>query len=343
MCIGDYIINESISIREALEKLDSNGHGILFVCNNKRLKGVLSDGDIRRYILKGGDRCQTVKSMVNHTPISLPVNTKTDIQKFMKKNGITAIPLIDLDGKIKKIYFVTGEIIQEFQKLDTKVVIMAGGKGTRLYPYTQILPKPLIPIGEKTITEHIINRFSRFGCHDITMIVNYKKKFIETYFSETALKITFLEEEIFGGTGGGLKLLQNMNATFFMTNCDILIDADYAEILSSHIKQQNILTMICARKKIQIPYGTIEINSDGSLHALKEKPSFSVFTNTGFYVIEPEFLNKIPEQTFIHITDVIDTCIKDGERIGVYIIEEDAWMDMGQLEELKKMQKKLQN
>ncbi len=175
------------------------------------------------------------------------------------------------------------------------------------------------------------------------MIVNYKKKFIEAYFGENDAdyNITFIEEEEFCGTGGGLKLLPDMKTTFFMTNCDILIDADYAEIFSYHKKQGNILTMVCAKKQVEIPYGTVEINEEGGLVAIREKPSFSFLTNTGFYIIEPEFLSRIPEQTFIHITDIIDQCIAAGERIGVYTVEEEAWMDMGQMDELERMKKKL--
>ncbi|MCI8550424.1 MAG: NTP transferase domain-containing protein [Lachnospiraceae bacterium] len=345
MNIQAYLINENISVGEMIQKLDANGKGILFICEKEQLKGVVSDGDIRRYMLRGGDMGQAVKSMANYCPKFLPADTKTDVQKYMRECGITAIPLVNPAGEVKKICFDTGESVQEFQTLKVPVVIMAGGKGTRLYPYTQILPKPLIPIGEKTITERIIEQFSHFGCSDITMIVNYKKKFIEAYFSETDsdLKIDFVEEETFGGTGGGLKLLQRMDSTFFMTNCDILVDADYGEILSYHRKAGNILTMVCAKKQIEIPYGTVEADSEGRLQALREKPNFSFLTNTGFYIIEPEFLNKIPERAFIHITDVIDMCIKDGECIGTYIVEEDDWMDMGQLDELEKMRKKFED
>lgn len=344
MQILDYIVKDNITVGEMIQKLDITGKGILFICEEGHLKGVISDGDIRRFMLRGGDMKQNVKSMANYCPRFLLIDTKIDIQQYMRENNITAVPVINQEGKIREIHFNTGEIIREFPKLETPVVIMAGGKGTRLYPYTQILPKPLIPIGEKTITEHIIERFLCFGCKDITMIVNYKKRFIEAYFSDTGstLSINFLEEDEFYGTGGGLKLLKNMEKPFFMTNCDILIDADYGEILSYHKKNKNILTMVCAKKKVELPYGTVDIAVNGRIQALKEKPCFSFLTNTGFYVIEPAFLDRIPERTFIHITDIIDECIRMGESVGAYIVEEEAWMDMGQMNELEKMRKKLE-
>ena len=221
---------------------------------------------------------------------------------------------------------------------------MAGGKGTRLYPYTQILPKPLIPIGEKTITEHIMSRFKEYGCSHFDMIVNYKKHFIKSYFldNENTVDVDFIEETEFLGTGGGLRLLEGKyQSTIFMTNCDILIEEDYAKILEYHKKNNNIITMVCAEKNMLIPYGTVEISETGQALALKEKPRLSFITNTGFYVIEPEFLNMIPENTFIHITDIIQNCIDTGKKVGVYKILEEKWLDMGQMEEMERMRQKL--
>ena len=222
---------------------------------------------------------------------------------------------------------------------------MAGGKGSRLKPYTDILPKPLIPINNITITEHIINHFAEYGCNNIYMVVNYKKEFIKAYFSDENEdgNIKFVDEENFGGTGGGLKLLPDevLCSTFFMTNCDVLIEADYEKILEQHIKQKNIITMICAKKEIVIPYGTVEIKGN-SVVALNEKPKLSYLVNTGMYIIEPKFVNMIPKDAFIHITDIIDQCINNGERVGTYSINDNQWMDMGQLEELQKMKERME-
>jgi NDP-sugar pyrophosphorylase family protein len=230
--------------------------------------------------------------------------------------------------------------------MNVPVVIMAGGKGTRLYPYTQILPKPLIPIGEKTITELIMDHFEAFGCKHFDMIVNYKKNFIKSFFIDNEQKrnVDFIEEPQYLGTGGGLKLLEGKyEASFFVTNCDIIVEEDYSEIMKYHKSENNVITIVSAMKNVTIPYGTIEVSDTGQVIKLNEKPNFSFLTNTGFYVLEPHFLDMIPHNTFIHITDVIQRCINMGEKVGVYPISENAWMDMGQLEELEKMREKIGN
>jgi len=223
-------------------------------------------------------------------------------------------------------------------------VIMAGGKGTRLAPYTDVLPKPLIPIGDKTITEHIVEKFMDFGCNDFTMIINHKRGLIKAYYNETPIKgsMHFVEEVQFNGTGGGLKLLEDMHKkTFFMSNCDVLIDADYEDILRHHKKSEAIVTMVCALKRITVPYGTVELDGIGRPMKLVEKPEYPLLTNAGLYVIEPEFLSYIPTDTFIHITDIIQQMIDADRPVSVYPIGEADWMDMGQLDELKGMKKRL--
>ena len=155
---------------------------------------------------------------------------------------------------------------------------MAGGKGTRLAPFTNILPKPLIPIGDKTITEHIIDRFQRFGCHQFYVIVNYRKNFIKTYFTEqeNSPDLFFIEELKFQGTGGGIKLLEGkIKETFFLTNCDILVDEDYSSILDYHKEKKNWITLVCATKNIEIPYGTVQVSHEGDRLSRKAKLSFS--------------------------------------------------------------------
>lgn len=340
--ITDFIISEHMSIMDAMKVINNNGRGIVFVCDKERVKAVLSDGDIRRYLLQNQDLQKSVRDIANYNPRCIEVGNVKNLIKYMKENKITAVPVVDESGKVLRICFEDGTEVYGSSNVQVPLVIMAGGKGTRLYPYTQILPKPLIPIGSKTITEHIIDRFLNIGCKDISMIVNYKKRFIETYFAEeSAYSIHFVEEETFFGTGGGLKLLEDIKETFFMTNCDILLDADYLDIYRRHKREHNIITMVCAKKKEVIPYGTVERDESGQLRKLTEKPTFSFLVNTGFYVIEPEFLAKIPENTFIHITDIIENCIKEGERVGVYEVEEEAWMDMGQMDELEKMRNRL--
>ncbi len=343
-----HTVRIDVTLVEAMKKIDKNVHGLVFVVDfDDKLVGCVSDGDIRRWLIRTGDLTAKIENIMNRSFKYVFLNDNENAEYIMKREGIHVLPVLNRDNKIvdvviddyKNKYKVDTDDLQ-----DVPLVIMAGGKGTRLYPYTQILPKPLIPIGEKTITELIVDRFKKYGCNRVDMIVNYKKHFIEAYFQDADVpyEIGFVEEKEFCGTGGGLKLLEGRyDSTFILSNCDILIDADYSEILKYHHDNNNLATMVCAVKNVQIPYGTIEMSDDGKPFALIEKPEVSFMTNTGLYILEPEFLNRIPKDTFIHITDVIQKCMDDGENIGVYPISEESWMDMGQLEEMEKMKRKL--
>lgn len=348
MDIRKFIVEENISVFDTMKKIDAGARGIAFVCRGLKLCAVVTDGDIRRYILGGGSLERAVYEIAHKEPIYLKEDQENEAAVLMRKHSITAVPIVNEQEEIVKIRFFKEEFrdkeAEEKRSLDLPLVIMAGGKGTRLKPYTDILPKPLIPVGDKTITEHIMDRFAEYDCRQVIMIVNYKKDFIKAYYadSEEPRNIVFVEEDTYLGTGGGLGLLTDrVQDTFFMSNCDILIDADYADILDHHRMSGNMITMVCAEKRFEIPYGTVQLGQDGQITKLKEKPRFNYYVNTGFYVIEPSFLQKIPSNTFIHITDVIDKCIADGEKVGSYLISDDAWMDMGQFDELEKMKERL--
>ena len=344
MKLTDFLIQFDCTIKETMIQIDKNAKGIVYIVQNEKITGVITDGDIRRFLLSGGSLNEKVSLIMNQNPIMLDIEQEKEVYLIMEQYEIRSVPVINKNNNILKIYFDDVKVEINKEELNIPVVIMAGGKGTRLYPYTQILPKPLMPIGDKTITEHIMDRFIEHGCNEFIMIVNYKKHFIKSYFIDNEDKkcVKFIDEEKFLGTGGGLRLLnKKIESTFFMTNCDILIEEDYSQILKYHKEHNNIITMVCAIKNMTIPYGTVDISEDGNVIGLKEKPELSFITNTGFYVIEPEFLQLIPENTFIHITDIIQQCIEEGRNVGVYKIEEDKWLDMGQLDELEKMKEKL--
>ena len=222
---------------------------------------------------------------------------------------------------------------------------MAGGLGTRLYPYTKILPKPLIPIGEIPISEHIINRFNKYGSKDFYLEVNHKKNMIKAYFNEIEKDyiINYVDEDIPLGTGGGLSLLKGkINSTFILSNCDILIEEDYEKIYKFHKDNNNLITMVCSLKTIRIPYGVIEISENGEIEEMKEKPVFSFFTNTGMYIVEPEIIEGLNENEFIGFPDIIEKYKRNGEKVGVYPISENNWLDMGQIDEMEEMRRRLE-
>ncbi len=348
MQLQNYIVTEETPIIEVMKKINKNASGNAFICKEKVLLAAVSDGDIRRSIMDNVDKMTPIGQIANYNPFYLSVNEKASAMDFMREKVITALPIVDDNKRIVDIKFLLKDTMVENVSLNMPLVIMAGGKGTRLKPYTDILPKPLIPIGDKTITEHIMDFFAQYGCKKIYMIVNYKKNFIKSYFIDNDLNvdlkrdISFIDEEQFLGTGGGLSLLSHtMKEPFFLTNCDIIVKTDYAKILVEHVKKNNIITIVCAKKKIIVPYGTVEIDEKGYIKEFKEKPTFNFHTSTGLYLINPEFLSKIEPNTFLPITDIIQKCIEEGEKVGTYMVEEEDWMDMGQLEELEKMKEKM--
>lgn len=337
-----FIAEEENSIREIMRKIAENAKGLVFICKEGRLLATVTDGDIRRYIIDGGDIAENVSSAAHYSPVFAYWEEKDSAKDIMIRQGVTALPIVNHELKILDIVFLTyfeDKVGEPKASLNVPVVIMAGGKGKRLKPFTDILPKPLIPLGERTITERIITKFQEYGCDLFYMIVNYKKNFIKAYFADNELQynIHFVEEEEFLGTAGGLKLVQGkVTGDFFVSNCDILIDADYQEILDDHIRKECIITLVCAHKKYQMPYGTVEEDAQGYVCSMQEKPVLSYNINTGLYIVNEKFLEKIPQNTFVDMTELISDCIRNKEKVGIYLIEEEQWLDTGQMEELKK-------
>jgi dTDP-glucose pyrophosphorylase len=345
--LAKFIVDKDTSVISAMNKINKNAKGIVFVCENDVVLATLTDGDIRRHILAGKSLTAPVTEAACYNFHALPVNCdKIQINELCDKLSLNVIPGVDEKNRLVTIFFGDRHMVSSLPQIGIPVVIMAGGKGTRLYPYTKVLPKPLIPIGDLTITEHIINKFIQFGCNTFAMIINHKKEMIKAYYHEnkpSGASMDFLEEKQFLGTGGGLALLrQKVKSTFFFTNCDILILDDYSAIYEHHRVSGNLLTMVCATKTFSFPYGTVDVGEDGNILSLLEKPSYSFLTNTGFYVIDPRFLDYVPDNTFIHITDIIQNCIENGQRIGIYPVSENQWFDMGNHEDMEKMRDKLQ-
>lgn len=338
-----FMVEEENSIKEVMEKIAVNARGLVFVCKGGRLLATVTDGDIRRYILAGGDIEGEVSQAAHYSPVFVYPEDRDQAKDIMIRRSITALPVVDRDRRVMDILFLRYPDEEDAEEakdgLDVPVVIMAGGKGQRLKPFTDILPKPLIPLGEKTVTERIVMRFQKYGCNRFYMIVNYKKNFIKAYFADNEMKynIQFVEEEKFLGTAGGLKLVQGkVTGDFFVSNCDILIDADYQAILEEHVHKKCIITLVCAHKKYQMPYGTVEGDAEGYVCNMQEKPVLSYNINTGLYVINERFLEMIPQDTFVDMTELISECIRKQEKVGIYLIEEEQWLDTGQMEELEK-------
>ena len=347
MQFENMLISENTSLIEAMRSLDESAKKVLFVLREGKLIASLSDGDIRRWLLAGGGLDAPVSKMANYHPKYMSMQDKKTAEQYIRQHHLDALPIVNEDNEIIDIICIYGEEqLQRYENelKDVPVVIMAGGLGTRLYPYTKILPKPLIPVGDIPITEHIINQFRAFGCSEFYMIVNHKKNMIKAYYNEIEkdYALHFVDEDVPLGTGGGVGLLKGMiDSTFILTNCDSLILEDYTKIVREHRSKHNAVTMICSLKNFNIPYGIVEIGSDGGIETMKEKPQYSFFTNTGTYIVEPDIVSQIEPRKAVDFPNVIQSAKDKGMNVGVYPINEKAWLDMGQFDTLEDMRQRL--
>lgn len=336
------IISSARSIIDAIKQLDAVKPKILFVVNEKVLVGTLTDGDVRRHLLKGGNLDDSVAKAANVNP-NISRNTN-EASCLLKGNSFLAIPIVDEKKQLLDIYVAENICYSPTARINLPVVINAGGRGKRLEPFTSVLPKPLIPVGDLPIIEHIMKRYHEFGCHDFHVIVNYKKQLLKSYFteSETKYQLNWYDEMKPLDTGGGLSLLKGkLDSTFFFTNCDILLLADYESMLEFHREHNNVITMVCAYKNVTIPYGVIEMGINGAIQTMKEKPELSFLTNTGMYIVEPEVVEEMVPDVPISFPDIIKAQMEKGKNVAAYPVSENDWLDMGQLSELKKMRERL--
>jgi len=336
----DITVQPYITIRKAMKKLNQSGEKCLIITNaQKRLFGTLSDGDLRRAILKGATVGDTIEGIYQHKPTVLRHKhyDLSEAKKLFTKQKFDIIPVVDQVGKLKDILFWetvfrNGEN-KEKKCLDTPVIIMAGGKGTRLELFTKVLPKPLVPIHEKPVIEHIIERFTDVGVDQFILTINYKARIMKAYFEELNpnYSIDFVEEHKPLGTAGSLKLLENkFDKPFMVSNCDIIIKTDYLDLYEFHQKNNFDITLVASMKNYTIPYGTCELNGEGHLKQINEKPEYDFLVNTGLYIINPDTLHLIPADKLYHITHLIEATQKSGKQVGVYPIDDDAWIDVGQ-------------
>lgn len=348
--IKKYIGSELLSIVDAMERIDDNAKGILFIVDEQEhLIGCLTDGDIRRWLIKTGELNASVTDAMVCKPKYLRWEERHQAANLMNRVTIKALPLLDKNHRIIDIILQKNSLrdMETKRKADLTgmpVIIMAGGKGTRLYPYTKILPKPLIPIGDTPIMERIINSFSEYGVNKFYVTVNYKKSMIKSYFSELnpEYKLVYIEENKPLGTGGSIRLIEEkFDRALFVTNSDVLILADYGDIYDFHIQSGNNITIVSALKNIVVPYGVLHSGENGELREMEEKPKISYFINTGMYVINPEVIEKIPNNTFFHMTDLVDVVKDTGGKVGTYPVSEDSFLDMGEFGEMRRMEEKL--
>lgn len=332
-------IQTHISIKNTFKKLNKTAEGCLFVLdNNDKFIGTITDGDCRRALLSGKNLNSSIKNVYNKNPHKLYEKNinKNKLKNIFIKNKIDLIPIINQKNKLVNYVKLSDsikktKIQKKFSKKENSVIIMAGGLGKRMLPFTSILPKPLLPLKDQTVIEKIIQNFVEQKFRSFWLSINYKSKIIRSFFDELkpSYKVNFIEERKPMGTIGAINLIKNkLTNDFFVCNCDTICNPNFSEVLKFHKNSQNILTIVASSKKISIPYGVCEIDKKGNFLKINEKPTKKFIINTGMYLINKKVFKYLNNKK----TD-IDTLIKtlkiNNEKIGVFPSLEKEWFDVG--------------
>jgi dTDP-glucose pyrophosphorylase len=344
LVIEKYKVILPISVKEAVTQMDRGGIGFCVCINsNDKVVGIFSNGDFRRGVLNGCDLNDNVEKIINNDFIYVSSDyDQKEVNRIFSDNKVQHIPVIDkgtlVDIITKELIFGL-EMDENQELLNCPVVIMAGGKGKRLDPFTRILPKPLIPLGEDPVIKVIMDGFRKFAINDFFISLNNKGRMVKAYFHdhESNYHITYIEEDKPLGTAGALKFLKDkIDVPFFVTNCDIIIKANYQSIYEFHKNGSYDLTLVGSMQHHIIPYGVCEIDNGGILKELREKPDYSFLVNTGLYVLNPVLLDLIPTNTYFDMTELIQKVQENNMKVGVFPVSEGAWNDVGQWHEFEK-------
>ncbi len=338
-------ISSSNSLLSSLRQMDEEKVKMLFVFDNERFISILTIGDIQRAIVKNIALETPIAQVVDRNKKFAHTGEPMDaIREKMLRLRAECMPVLDEQGDLVDVIFwrdlFENEETDLRPKIDLPVVIMAGGKGTRLKPITNVIPKPLVPVGDKTMLEVILDQFEGIGCHKFYMSVNYKADMMKYYLSQLDHKydIEFFMEDKPLGTIGSVSLLKGKITTpFFVSNCDSINEQDYRDVWDYHVNNHNDMTIVTMVKSFKIPYGVIETGEDGLMTALKEKPEQTYQVNTGVYILNPELIDEIPEGEFFHITHLMEKVQSRGGRVGCFPVSEHSWKDMGEWPEYLKM------
>ena len=315
-------IDSRISISQALAALKKAGKGCLLVLDKKKeLLGTLTDGDLRVVILNGIDLKKTIDGLYNKNPKTIDINQIRNfalIKKIFIKYSVDLIPVLRNKKVYNIIYWSDFFDHQGKENNIFDVVVMAGGKGTRLLPFTKVLPKPLIPINNKPIIDHILDSFQNLNVKNFWISLNYKSNILKSYLSSSSKikKVKYITEKKALGTIGSLSLLplERITDNFIVTNCDILINTKVDDIFNHHKNQKASLTILVVKKKFKIPYGTCSINPNGVLNKIEEKVENNYFVNTGFYIFNKNIVKLIKKNTRLDFNELIATLKKKKKK-----------------------------
>tara|TARA_B100000676_G_C18034683_1_gene821031 strand:+ start:334 stop:1383 length:1050 start_codon:yes stop_codon:yes gene_type:complete len=336
----NHLISLNSSIKNALLLLDKlSKDSTLFVIDNKnKLKGSLTDGDIRRGLMKGISVDDELENVINKSPKFILKNDKNlkDII-YHRDNDIKILPVLNSNNVIVDI--LNFRIKRSYLPID--VAIMAGGKGERLKPLTDKIPKPLLKIGNKPIIEYSIDRLTYFGINEFWISINYLGEKIESYFGsgkEKGVKINYLTEDVPLGTIGAISKIKKLkNPYLLLTNSDVLTNINYENFYLDFIDKNADLSIASIPYDVKVPYAVIQTN-EGSVVSLDEKPTYTYYSNGGIYLMKKNILKYIPKNKFFNATDLIELLIKKNKKITSFPIL-DYWLDIGKPDDFKKAKK----
>ncbi len=349
MEVKEIFITKEATIKHALKQLDKTAEKVLLVVDEMgRLCGSLTDGDIRRAVLKGKDFSDTIDKVCNPRPLCLQRGSYSSekAQQLFLQSKVNLIPIVNDEGLPDG--FITWDQVfgnalsgpqSRHAKLALPVVLMAGGKGLRLEPFTKIIPKPLIPIGDKPILELVIEEFKTQGVEDFFVTLNHKGEMIQAYFDsiEKDYNIQYVWEKGCLGTAGSLRLIkEKLSGTFIVSNSDVIVKAHFAEVISFHREHKAALTLLSSLQHHKIPYGVVHFGENGVVSDIAEKPEYTFVVNAGVYVLERLALEFIPDGRAFDMTDLIKALIAAGKTVLTYPVNESDYIDIGQWEEYKK-------
>ena len=339
--MNNMVLSSNSSFKEAIKLLDENGHGFLAVTDEEnRLIGILTDGDVRRAILN--DKSD-LHEIINKIPVTMRAGVSRkkvfyELKKLYRKH----MPIVDEQGFLKDVVILDES---EFDLKPNWVVIMAGGLGSRLGTLTKDTPKPMLPINNKPILEHIIELFVSHGFTKFMLSVNYKAQVIKEYFkdgSDFGIEVRYLEETKKLGTGGALSCINmELDAPFFVTNGDVLTSLDYEELLSFHSLNASQATMCIRQTNYQVPYGVVEIDHEANILNLREKPKLDFFINSGIYILDPLALDYVPKDEYFDLPELFNILKEQGHTTKSYEIN-GYWVDMGRPEDYASIKEKLE-
>ena len=348
--IDEILVSRDDKVREVISVIDKSSKGIALVADDRRLIATITDGDIRRAILDNFDIDNTVNKFLERAkninykkPVSVNKDASQDVfSKTMQENSIHQLPLIDENDIVHDL--VTMDELLPDSNLSVDAVVMAGGLGTRLNPLTQETTKPMLPVGDKPLLQHIVEQLNKSNIQKITISTNYLADKIKQYFGdgqEYGLDIDYLSESKPLGTAGALVLLDKPEKTTLLINGDVLTNINIASMVDFHRKHNSIVTMAVRQYDMKVPYGVVECE-DVFVTEITEKPVIPFFVNAGIYLIEPEAFLMISEDEKFDMTELIEALKKDNKTVVAFPIHE-YWLDIGQLADYEQAQKDITN